>query len=168
MGPINGSGIVPKRGKCREISSFLATKYKEERIASIAQYQAYTPLSFMHISTDCSSHSYMKRSFFTMVGLRIDLKSIGFQKVIEPLALVSFPQLTMQQFCQWLFIKLKGKATLDIMNTLLAKMHYAQQKKSVKNIQAAIKKHSKSTEKANEEKQLQQQLADAQEQISMY
>ena len=146
----------------------LAAKYREEKIAVIADYQAYTPLSFMHISTDCSSHSFMKRSFFTMVGLRIDLNSIGFQKVIEPLALVSFPHLTMQQFCQWLFMKMKGQATVDIMNTLLAKMHYAQQKKSIKGIQSAIKKQSKSTEKANEEKKLQEQLAQAKEQISMY
>ena len=122
----------------------------------------------MHISTDCSSHSYMKRSFFTMVGLRIDLKSIGFQKVIEPLALVSFPQLTPMQFCQWLFITQKGQTTLKIMNTLLAKMHRSQQKKAIKNIQAAIHKHSKNKEQEKDDAKLQQQLKDAQEQISMY
>lgn len=122
----------------------------------------------MHISTDCSSHSYMKRSFFTMVGLRIDLNSIGFQKVIEPLALVSFPQLTPKQFCQWLFVTLKGQTSLKIMNTLLAKMHNVQQKKSIKNIESAIKKYQKNKDKDQDEKKLQQELQHAQEQISMY
>ena len=121
----------------------------------------------MHISTDCSSHSYMKRSFFTMVGIRIDLKSIGFQKRIQPLALVSFPVLTVKQFCQWLFLKCKGKANVEIMNGLLAKMHLAAQKRIKSSIQESMKKYTKTKSPSAEEQLLQEQLKEAHAKISL-
>ena len=103
-----------------------------------------------------------------MVSINIDLKSIGFQKRIHPLALVTFPIMTMKQWCQWMFIKSKGKTTLEIMNGLLSKMNLAVQKKARKNIQDAIKKYRNKKDKEAETKQLEVDLKQAQQTIGVY
>ena len=102
-----------------------------------------------------------------MAGITIDLNSIGFQKRIHPLALVTFPIFTVKQWCQWMFMKCKGTASVDIMNGLLSKMHLVQKKIVKKNIKKALKKY-KNKDKSAEQQQLEKDLDEATKKIGIY